>query len=191
MRKLAVTQTVKKNHQLTLVWKPRKEWNVNNNNNNRDKLRSLPMRWPGNVLEFANVPRYRGSIPGRVIPKTQKIVLNDTLLNTQHYKVRIKGKVEQSRESSTLPYTSVKQPSGCSRLRPPTLLYIYIHIYMYIIWSRKPIADANVKYSTISPSSSRRYIILNGKSISYIYIYNFIIKSVPPYQWSQSSASQR
>ena len=36
------------------------------------------------------------------------LVLDATLLNTQHYKVRIKGKVEQSRErSSALPYTSV------------------------------------------------------------------------------------
>ena len=49
-----------------------------------------------------------GSIPGRVIPKTQKMVLDTALLNTQQYKVRIKGKVEQSRErSSDLPYTSV------------------------------------------------------------------------------------
>ena len=47
---------------------------------------------------FANGPGYRGSIPGRVIPKTQKMVLDDTLLNTQHYKVRIKCKVEQSKE---------------------------------------------------------------------------------------------
>ena len=30
------------------------------------------------------------SIPGQVIPKTQKMVLDATLLNTQHYKVRIK-----------------------------------------------------------------------------------------------------
>ena len=37
-----------------------------------------------------------GSIPGRVIPKTLKMVLDDSLLNTQQYKVRIKGKVEQS-----------------------------------------------------------------------------------------------
>ena len=45
------------------------------------------------------------SISGWVIPKTQKIVLDAALLNTQHYKVRIKGKVEQSREwSSTFPY---------------------------------------------------------------------------------------
>ena len=54
---------------------------------------------------FANGPGERGSIPGRVIPKTLKIVLDTSLLNTQHYKVRIKGKVEQSRgRSSALPY---------------------------------------------------------------------------------------
>ena len=50
------------------------------------------------VRVFANGPRDLGSIPGRVIPKTQKMVLDTSLLNTQHYKVRIKGKVEQSRE---------------------------------------------------------------------------------------------
>ena len=57
---------------------------------------------------FTNGPRDQGSILGRVIPKTQKMVLDSTLLSTQHYKVRIKGKVEQSREwSSALPYTSM------------------------------------------------------------------------------------
>ena len=50
------------------------------------------------VRVFANDPGDLGSIPGRVIPKTQKMVLDAALLNTQHYKVRIKGKVEQSRE---------------------------------------------------------------------------------------------
>ena len=57
---------------------------------------------------FTNCLGDQGSIPRRVIPKTQKMVLDATLLNTQHYKVWIKGKVEQSREwSSALPYTSV------------------------------------------------------------------------------------
>ena len=38
----------------------------------------------------------------------QKKVLDTALLSTQHYKVRIKGKVEQSREwSSAFRYTSV------------------------------------------------------------------------------------
>ena len=36
------------------------------------------------------------------------MVLDASLLNTQHYKVKIKGKVEQSRErSSALPHTLV------------------------------------------------------------------------------------
>ena len=49
-----------------------------------------------------------GSIPGRVIPKSFKMVFDAHLRNTQHYKVLIKGKVVQSRErSSALPYTSV------------------------------------------------------------------------------------
>ena len=57
---------------------------------------------------FANSPGDQGSIPGRVIPKTLKMVLDTSLLNTQHSKVHIKGKVEQSWEkSSALPYTSV------------------------------------------------------------------------------------
>ena len=39
---------------------------------------------------------------------SKKMVLDAALLNTQYYKVRIKGKVEQSREwSSTLLYTSM------------------------------------------------------------------------------------
>ena len=57
---------------------------------------------------FANGPGDLGSIPGRVIPKTLKTVLDTSLINTQQYKIRIKDKVVQSRErSSTLPYTSV------------------------------------------------------------------------------------
>ena len=55
---------------------------------------------------FTNGLGDQGSIPSQVIPKTQKMVLDAALLNTQHYKVKIKGKVEQSREwSSALPYT--------------------------------------------------------------------------------------
>ena len=57
---------------------------------------------------FANGPGDLDSTPGRVIAKILKMVLDTSLFNTQQYKVRIKGKVEQSRErSSALPYTSV------------------------------------------------------------------------------------
>ena len=40
---------------------------------------------------FTNGPEDLGSIPGRVILKTKKMVIYATLLNIQHYKVRIKG----------------------------------------------------------------------------------------------------
>ena len=49
----------------------------------------------------------RGIIPGRVIPKTQKMVFDTSLFNTQYYNVRIKGKVQSSARSSALPNTSV------------------------------------------------------------------------------------
>ena len=54
-------------------------------------------------LPIAPSPGDRGSIPDRVIPKIQKMLLDAPLLNIQHYKVRIKGKVEQSRERSAFP----------------------------------------------------------------------------------------
>ena len=57
---------------------------------------------------FANGLRDLGSIPGCVIPKTLKMVLDASLLNTQQYKISIEGKAEQSMErNSALPYTSV------------------------------------------------------------------------------------
>ena len=68
------------------------------------------MNWAIGLMSrvFANGPEDLGSIPGRVIRKTQKMVLDSVLLSTQHYKVRIKGKMEQSWEwSSALPYTLV------------------------------------------------------------------------------------
>ena len=45
---------------------------------------------------FANGLGDWSSIPGRVLPKTQKLILDATL----HYKARIKGEVEQSRQWS-------------------------------------------------------------------------------------------
>ena len=45
------------------------------------------------VRVFANDPG--------VIPKTQKMLLDASLINTQQYKVEIKGKMDQSRERSS------------------------------------------------------------------------------------------
>ena len=68
-----------------------------------------PTIFPSNELiglvgrVFATGLGDRDSIPARVIPKTLKMVLDTSFLNTQHYKVDIKGKVEQSRERSNAP----------------------------------------------------------------------------------------
>ena len=87
---------------------------------------------------FANCPGDLGSIPGRIRPKTFKIVLDTSLLNTQQYKVRIKGKVKQSRErSSTLPYTLVYwKGSLLVALAYSRQLYLQltcIHIYILFV----------------------------------------------------------
>ena len=62
-------------------------------------------------ITFYSFLGYLGSIPGRVIPKTQKVVLDASLLNNQHYKhrLRIKGKVGESKEGvapSPIPWCS-------------------------------------------------------------------------------------
>ena len=81
---------------------------------------------------FANGPGDLGSIPGRVILKTQKMVLDASLLSTQHYKVRIKGKVEQSREGV------VPSPiHWCSSYRKGSLRVTLDYgrqLYFYLYW---------------------------------------------------------
>ena len=60
------------------------------------------------VRVFTNGPVNLGLNPGRVILKTQKMVLDASLLNTQLYQVGIKGKMKQPRErSSAFSYTLV------------------------------------------------------------------------------------
>ena len=75
---------------------------------------------------FANGPGHQASIPGRVIPKTQKMVLDVAWPSTQYYKVRIKGKVEQP-TNGVAPYSTPRcssyrkgEPSDHPRLRSPT-----------------------------------------------------------------------
>ena len=72
------------------------------------------------VRVFANGPGDLGSIPGRVIPKTQKMILDASLLNTQHYTVWIKGKLKQSREGVAPSLTP-----WCSSYRKGSLQVIF------------------------------------------------------------------
>ena len=85
------------------------------------------------VRVFANGPGDLGSIPGRVIPKTQKMVLDASLLNTQHYEVLIKGKVEQSREGvapSPTPWcSSYRKGSLRVTLDYGRQLYFFLYVH--------------------------------------------------------------
>ena len=58
------------------------------------------------IRVFANGPGDPVSIPDRAILKTQKMELDAALLNTQHYKVQIKVKVENP-VKGVVPPTSV------------------------------------------------------------------------------------
>ena len=71
----------------------------------------------------ANGPGDLGSISSRVIPKTFKMVLDTSLLNTQQYKVCIK---EQSRERSTPSVVAIEKGAFGS----PSTFYFY-----YRVWS--------------------------------------------------------
>ena len=81
---------------------------------------------------FANGPGDLSSIPGRVIPKTFKMVFDTSLLNTQHYKVRIGGKVEQSREkSSALHYICVVAIKKGAFWLPSTTVSHFTYFYCF------------------------------------------------------------
>ena len=72
-------------------------------------IKNSYLKFTKDYLECSpNGPGDLGSIPGRVIPKTLKMVHDTSLINTQQNNVLIEGKVEQSKEKSrSLPYTLV------------------------------------------------------------------------------------
>ena len=87
-------------------------------------------------LVYATWPKGRDSIPGRVLPKTQRLVLDSSLLNTQPYTVQIKGKWSNTGKLLA-PLTSPCSSYWNTSLRVAQLVYIYIYIYIYIcmyIW---------------------------------------------------------
>ena len=97
---------------------------------------------------FGIGPRDRGSIPGRVIPKTRKMVLDATLLNTQHYKVGTKGKVEQSRERRA-PFsiaTTLRYKGGYYSILFLGLLHFTLDPYLIML----SVKQGGIKYHFLS-----------------------------------------
>ena len=73
-------------------------WLKKNKKKTKKKTHTQRIEFPVSIglvgIVFANGPGDLGLIPGYIISKTLKMVLDTSLLNTQQYKVRIKGKVE-------------------------------------------------------------------------------------------------
>ena len=88
---------------------------------------------------FANGLGDWGLTPGQVIPKTQKMVLDTTLLSTQHYKLRIKGKWSNPRNgvvpSPTPQCSSFWKVSLWVTLDYGRQLYLYIVSWLIIVKS--------------------------------------------------------
>ena len=127
--------------------------------------------------QLANGPGDQGSIPGRIVPKTKKMVLDATLLSTQHYKVWIKGKVEQSWEwSSALPTSrcsSYWKGSFRVTLRPPTLL-TYIRYVLRVKWSNP--GKGVAPYPTPRCSSDwKRSLLVTIDYSHQLYFYLFLL----------------
>ena len=78
----------------------------------------------------------RGSIPVQFIPKTQKGVPDASLLSTQHYKVRIKGKWSNPTKTVAPPLhldiVVIENGAFGSPLTTVGQLYLTIYIYIYI-----------------------------------------------------------
>ena len=113
------------------------------------KVQSKATKYPDigiMVRVFANGPGDLGSIPGRVIPKTQKMVLDAILLNTQHYKVLSRVKWSNPGKGvapSPTPWCSSNRKGilrvtfdyGCQIYFYFIFIYIYIYLYIYILSS--------------------------------------------------------
>ena len=127
---------------------------------------------------FGNRAGDRGSIPSRVIPKTHERVLEATLLNSQNYKVRFKGKwsntgkrifflgvVAIGKGAFGLPLTTVGQ-----------LIYICIYSRIYFgIFLRKESAasvmELLIYWLHWRETTSRQALLILCLHYIYIYIY--------------------
>ena len=87
---------------------------------------------------FVNGPVGRSSIPGRVVPKTQKMVFDASLLNSQLFKVHIEGKwsyqVKGVASFFTLRCSCLWKTNFGSLLSTISKLFTTIYIYIYSAW---------------------------------------------------------
>ena len=80
-----------------------------------------------------------GSITGQVIPKTQKMVLDTSLLNTQNYKVQIKSKIGNPGKGEVLSLTvAIKREAFRSVSTTVSQLTYAFTNHKYLIYMNYP-----------------------------------------------------
>ena len=92
----------------------------------------------GIIRVLTNGPGDPSSILGRVIPMTQKMVLDASLINTQHYKVWIKGKWS-NHGKEVVPSPMPQCSSNCKGSLQVALNYgqpLISYLYMYFKMNR-------------------------------------------------------
>ena len=124
------------------AWLPRKsKFHIFSMNTTLNRLIGLVVR------VFTTGPGDLGSLPCHVIPKILKMVLDTSLLNSQHYKVCIKDKLEQSWERncafSTLRCSSYwKRAFGSPSIMVANLL---LHENFHVVEWGPHIIDSGVR----------------------------------------------
>ena len=114
------------------------------------------------------------SIPGGIIPKTQKIVPNASFLNTKHYKVRIKGKWNNlGKELAPSPTVAIE--NGAFVWLSNTVSQITYYIYIYIYSDRAGLACIGIispknAYNQRSPNQTKASHT-HTHTYTHIYIY--------------------
>ena len=99
--------------------------------------------------------------------KNLKMVLNTSLLNTQQYKVRIKGKVEQPWErSSALPYTCVVTIEKEAFWSPSTTVGNFTFILFNTIYSFICTQSNGSKYCYVIPRINSKHTVKGVSSIA-------------------------
>ena len=89
---------------------------------------------------FAHGSGDQGSIPSRIIPDTQKMVLDASLFNTQYYKVQIKSKKSNPGKWLAIQNRAFRSPlTTVGQLSYNIYIYIYIYIYIIYIYIREEV----------------------------------------------------
>ena len=124
------------------------------------------------VRVFTIVPGDRGSISGRFIPKTKKMVLDASKFYIQYYKVRIKGKWSNTGKEVVLSPTP--QCSSYWKRRLRVVLNYGRPTYIYILSSSCRTANTDFPDS-LAPFERltwpHRYTHTHTNTHTYIYIW--------------------